>query len=113
MDQTRETKTLQTPSGKELVIKTYLTAGERNAARSAVFARFKFNVDGSTAEAKDMSADVLVDGDNKLVEMAVVSFDGKKEKVLEALLNDYPADEYDFVVAEAKSIRGGDFLKVK
>lgn len=112
MDNTRETMTLQTPGQKELVIKTYLTGRERNDARNAVFSRFKFGVDGKQAEVKEMSADIITDGDNKLIEVAVQSYDGKTTGVLDAILN-APVEEYDFVLAEAKKVRGGDFLMAK
>ncbi len=110
----RETKKLTTPSGKEFEVKTYLTAKERNELM-AVFLE-KVQVDPTTGEKKgDIFANELLDkGNRKVVELAVVSYDGSSENILERIENaGHPqsSEDYDFIVAEANKL--GNFKQPK
>lgn len=103
----RETKKFTTPSGKEFEIKTYLTARERNELRN-VFLQ-NVTVDTATGQQKgDVYANDLLDkGNRKQIELAVVSFDGSADNILERLetaQHAQSADDYDFVLAEATKI---------
>jgi hypothetical protein len=108
----RETQKITTPGGKEVVMKIYLTARERNEARQVVFSKFKFNLEKGSAATSDVSAAILDEGNYKLLEIAVVSYDGVADKPLEKIL-DCDASEYDFILAEAVKIKGGNFLAAK
>lgn len=106
----RETKKLKTPGGKEVELKTYLTARERNELR-AVFLN-GIAIEPSSTQIKEISGAVVDEAERKLIELAVVSYDGNRENILERLLDSTP-EEYDFVVAEANKINTGNFQKAK
>lgn len=92
----RATKTFKTESGKEVEVKEYLTGPENNQLKAALF-------DGITVGTeKDMDRMPLSNTfkrEEKLLEMAVVSFDGNKENVLERI-NELPSYEYDALLKQ-------------
>ncbi len=117
MSENRPTQALQTPSGKEAVLKTYLNARERNAVRASFLEGVKLNAaDLTDPEALknasiQVSAAQITDASEKsLLEQVVVSYDGSDEKILDRFLDGTPED-YDFVVAEANKI--GNFQRAK
>lgn len=110
----RPTQQLTTPSGKPFEVKTFLTARERNELRGVML--HKVQMDVTTGERKgDIFADaVLEEGNKKLIEIAIVTYDGSGEKVLERIENaEHPqsAEDYDFILAEATKI--GNFARAK
>jgi hypothetical protein len=105
----RETKKIKTPSGKEVELKTYLTAGERNELRAVFLSGMK--LEGGT-QIKEIDGGVVDKAERKLLELAVVSYDGSAERIVERLLNELP-EEYDFIVAEANKISTGNFQQPK
>lgn len=111
MESTRETREFTTPAGVVVVLKTYLSARERNAIIEA------------------MPEDIPTDGEGKpdmerlttvnqlkltraIVENVVVSVNGKTEGATDALLDGRDSD-YDAVVAEASSVMGGNLTSAK
>lgn len=108
---TENTKTLKTPGEKELVLRTRLTAGQRNALRRVMFKALDIEIEEThkpdsrpgdepvrKAKLKDLHFDVLSDDREKaLIEIGVESYDGKTTGIYETLLNESP-EEYDFVV---------------
>jgi hypothetical protein len=106
----RETKKIKTPSGKEVEIKTYLTARERNELR-AVFLK-NMEVDPTTNQIKEIKGSVIEEAERKILELAIVSYDGSSENIIERLLEGTPED-YDFVVAEVNKISTGNFMMAK
>lgn len=105
MNENRPTKIITTPSGKEAVIKTYLTARERNEIRAVFLCKMKLNAASQRVE--EVGGEALSDAEYTLIRLAVVSYDGSAENVLDRLLDGTPVD-YDFIVKETNSI-GGDF----
>ena len=106
----RENKTLTTPEGKELVLKTYLTARERNALRDIFLKSAKLNIgnnEAQTTNGMDIDGTVLSESQNKLIETSVIRYGEITDPtaILNALLDGKP-DEYDFVVIEAGKIEG-------
>lgn len=101
----RETKKLKMPSGKEVELKSYLTAKERNELRAVFLSGMK--LEGGT-QIKEIDGLVVDKAEQKLLELMVVSYDGSAEKIIERLLETTP-EEYDFVVVEANKI--GNFQK--
>lgn len=103
----RETKTFMTPQGKELKIKTYLTARERNQLRDSLLKESNFSVENGEAQMGGMklSGKALTESQNELIKVAVASYGGitAPDAILETLL-DSTAEEYDFVVLEAGKI---------
>ena len=105
----RETRTINTPSGKVLVLKTYLTARERNAFRAIFIKNAEYNVDQATAamSVTKIAGEATEEAERKIIEIAVVSYDGKTEGLADMLLDGLPA-EYDFVSSEAmKTLQPG------
>ena len=100
----RETKTLTTPLGKELVVKSYVTARERNTFLTSA------EKNGLVGDNPSSLATIKSAGD--LVAAAIVSYDGSGEKILERL-EDARVDEYDFVLTEAAGVIKGNFQEAK
>ncbi|MBI2025415.1 hypothetical protein HYT04_01345 [Candidatus Kaiserbacteria bacterium] len=108
----RETIKTKTPSGKELELKAWLTARERNELRRVFLEGVSIDPNRKDANLKDLSGDVLEKAEHKYVEIVVAKYDGSNERVLERLLDASPA-EYDFAVAEAGKIDKGNFTQAK
>lgn len=102
----RETRTIKTPADKDLVLKTYLTARERNDLRKVFLDGM--NIDPATKQVKEIPGGMLDVAEKKYIEIAVVSYDGQTnpDGIIESLLNAKP-EEYDFVANEAAKIEGG------
>jgi hypothetical protein len=101
----RETKKLETPSGKEVELKTYLTVREQLELRDVFLRHMK--IEGT--EVKEVSGIAVADAERKLLELAVVSYDGSKERILERILDSTSKEDYDFIVAEAQKLQTGNF----
>lgn len=105
----RETKELATPNGKKLVLKSYLTARERNQLRDVLLKNTKLSVgsDGAQTSGMDLDGTVLTESQNLLIEVAVVEYDGRTDPkaILNTLLDAKP-DEYDYVVEQAGKVNG-------
>jgi hypothetical protein len=104
----RETKTIKTPGGKEVRLKTYLTARERNELRAIFLENMKFE----GTQVKEIDGGVVDKAERKLLELVVVSYNGSAENIIERLLEERP-EEYDFVVSEANKISTGNFPRPK
>lgn len=110
----REKTTLTTPAGKELVLKAWLTAAERNKFRAVFVGGAKYEVDpgSKTARVESVDPSVADTAERTVIDVAVISYDGKTEGIADALLNG-PAEEYDYVVTEAGKLIKGNFLTGK
>ncbi len=108
----RETKAITLKSGRQVAIKTYLTARERNELRGVFFGNFKIDAAGGKAEIKEIDGSVLGKAEEKLIDLTVVSFDGSDENILQRLLDGTTAD-YDEIVMEAGKVEGGNFTAAK
>jgi len=86
----RETKTHTTPAGKELVMKEWLTAGERRKVQEIMLGN------ESIHGTPDMKGDAVFKAQDMLIEVSVVSYDGDGKNILSRLL-DQKAEEFDFV----------------
>ncbi|MBI4119240.1 MAG: hypothetical protein HY456_00145 [Parcubacteria group bacterium] len=106
----RPTNKIKTPAGKEAELKTYLTARERNQLRSVFLEGVNITPETSQPKIGDLSGTLLEKAEQKLLELALVSYDGAPENAIERLLDASP-EEYDFVVAEANKI--GNFKQAK
>lgn len=106
----RETRELVTPGGKKLVLKTYLSARERNQLRDILLGKTTMSVNKDSHDLKnDMNFDgtVLTESQNTLIELAVVEYDGRTDPkaILNTLLDGHPS-EYDHVVEQAGKLNG-------
>lgn len=93
----RETQTFTTPEGKELVVKAWLTAGERRKIQEVMVGS-----DTITADAAP-KGDAIFKAQDKLIEVAIALYDGSAENVLKRLL-DQRAEEMDFVTEKAGQV---------
>ena len=101
----RETKTITTPSGQKLVIKSYLTAGERNALRRVFLEAVSVDTKGNVGQ---VPATVVDLAESKLIELLVVSFGTFTSNAdIVKCLNEGKPEDYDFVVAELNKLNSG------
>ncbi len=108
----RETKKIKTPLGKEVELKTYLTAGERNELRRIYLENMKVEAKEGVPAIKEIPGTLVEQAEKKLIELAVVSYDGSSENIFGRLLDSMP-EEYDFVIEEANKIGKGNFPQAK
>ncbi len=110
----RETTTLETPLKKSLVLKSFLNAGERNKLRAVYLGAMKIDGAAGAVNTDEIPGTIIEVAEKKLLELAVVSYDGKTEyvDVLEALENATP-EEWDFVTTEAGKVNGGNLKAAK
>lgn len=115
----RETRTITTPAGKELILKARATTRERNAIRGILTKHATFD---PAAQAKgemvvsEISGNATDEVESKAIELFVVSYDGKKEGIANLLLDsdaEEASSEYDFIIAEATKTLKGSFQTAK
>lgn len=115
----RETRTITTPAGKELILKARATTRERNAIRSIFIKNAKF--DGAAQTEGEMKITEIAgtatdEVEAKALELFVVSYDGKTSGISNLLLDsDAPeaSEEYDFIISEATKTLKGSFQTAK
>lgn len=93
----RETNTYTTPNQKQLVMKAWLTAGERRKVQEVMIGT------ETISEQPELKGEALFRAQDKLVEVTVVSYDESSENILARLL-DERANEYDFVAELAGKV---------
>jgi len=101
----RETKKINI-AGHEIVLKTYLTVRENREVRDVLLKGIKFGLDEGEAKIDSIPPEVISQIENKNIEMAIVSIDGKTENILETIL-DFKADEFAELMKEITAITGG------
>jgi len=95
--ETRETKKLSCPSGKEVEIKTYLTTRERDQVNLDLVGSEKVATDGSPLT--NFSINGLIKSQQTIVKIMVISYDGNSENCFDRLYDGRPED-YDFISDE-------------
>ncbi len=93
----RETNTFTTPLGREVVVKAWLTAGERRKIQEVMIGT------ESVTATPQFKGDALFRAQDKLVEVAVISYAGSNERVIERLLEE-KVEEYDYVAQVAGQV---------
>lgn len=107
----RETKKIKLPlTGKEVVIYTFITGGEKRQINE-ILVGDTASFEAGTGQVKgDIPLSKVYEANNKAVELLIVSIDEKTEDVTK-ILNDLPSKDYDFVYNEINEITGDkDFL---
>lgn len=101
----RETKTITTPSGHSVVLRTYLTGREVASIKSELLKGMKMSVDpsGGTPQIGDLTGEFILAQERKTLEYLVVSVDGVTDNPIEALL-DLPGPDYEAILAETNNI---------
>jgi hypothetical protein len=102
----RETREITTPGGRKVVLHTYLTARESNELKKFILKDAKLSVVEGREVFEGLSAGIAIDQEQKLLELAVVSIDGKTENIGEQLL-DLPDEDYRAIVDECGGLRAG------
>jgi hypothetical protein len=98
----RETKEITTPQGRRAVVYTYLTGREVDAILGDLFK------DQQSGENPSIPMTLGIQRNNKLIEAAVVSFDGITENIFERL-QDLPASEKAFILKQVQELASGNF----
>ncbi len=99
----RETTTILTPVSKIAVeIKTYITGREKRALAEAYFSK-DIQVNAETKQVTGIDLSQVNRAEEKAWEIVIVSVDGSKEGVANAIL-DMRAEDYSFVVAKVNEI---------
>lgn len=109
----RQTKKVKAPSGKEVELKTYLTARERRQIREAYLNSINPEIDvNGKATITSVSGEKLSAAEDKLLEVSIVSYDGSTENVLNRILDGDSPEDYDFIIKEAGALKQ-DFSQAK
>ena len=109
----RETKEFITPVAKQkVIIKAWLTGREKRELRDIMLKGVNFSVKGDSFETDETDAgEAIKKAEDKAITTVVVSIDGKKEGILNAIL-DMKGDDYDFVLNEVDKVtKSKDFTK--
>jgi hypothetical protein len=113
----RETIQLTTPLGKELVIKSYMNAKERNEIKRSFLIGVKIDPNKISQGSDDvhmneLDASIMLQAERQTINQLVVSYDGKTEMVADVLDLSSPK-EYDFVISELNKVTKGNFEQAK
>lgn len=101
----RETKTITTPVGKQKVeVYTYLTGREKREITDIFLSQAKLSLSGDDVKADDFSGDVMNQANDKAIKLLIASVDGKKENILDAVL-DMRDEDYQFIVEQLNEIQ--------
>lgn len=110
----RETKELVTTSGKKVIINGYLTGRESNEIKKILFR--SMSVDGETLAPGEkpkvgrIPLNVAIERQEKIVDVAVVSFEGSIDAPAEKV-KDLPSTEYDDLVKKIEEALNLNFQK--
>lgn len=99
----RETKSLKTTRGTDVVFKAWISGKEFNSIQSVYLKSAKMSVIDGKPVIQDFSPNVEEDATNKLIEVMVVSVNGKNENLVN-VVSDLPVDEYNEIVSALKDI---------
>lgn len=108
----RKTKTITLPSGIVVEVKEFINARERNELRNIYLGFFSFKPDEQKPEFKEVPGEVAEKVERKLIEVAVVSYEGETENILDRILDGSPED-YDFLLVELNKLSTGGFQTAK
>ena len=119
----RPTQTLQTPEGKELVLKAYINAREFNEIKKSFLSGIKIDLADATTEkaaqeaisqaAKQISlAEISEANEQAAIKAIAQSYDGSADNIVERLLDASP-EEYQFVTKEVQKVQTGGFKTAK
>ena len=112
----RDTKEIETLSGKKVIINAYLTGPENSELTRIILQNVAVTPsdEGETVERPKVPLSGSIDRTPKLLEMAIVAFDGKTEKkeIMDAV-NSIPSQEYDDIVKQINTIYKAIFQPAK
>jgi hypothetical protein len=104
----RETKTITTPIEKHtVVIKTYLTGGEKRAINNAAIPQ-RVNYEGSKESINDINlVDVMNAGEDAVLKNIIVSINGNSNIDFVKTVLDMRSEDSDFVLSQVKEVADG------
>lgn len=105
MDTKRETKEFTTSGGHVIVHKTYLTGREFNEIQAVLMKDIKIDAIGASPQIQGFNAAAIEESNKKMLELVVVSVDGKTENVADLVL-DLPYQETQEVTEALDAISG-------
>ncbi|MFA5128575.1 MAG: hypothetical protein WC445_01260 [Patescibacteria group bacterium] len=101
----RETKTITTPAGHEVVLKEWVNGKEIQQIENLIYKNFDIQGARENPNFK-LNTSFLTEQTNKTLELVVVSIDGKTENILEEILA-LKVKDYKFIVTEANKVIEG------
>lgn len=103
----RATTTFKTPSGNEIVINQWLTGREHEYIQEPMFKSVSIGTTIASGrpetDVKEIDVSFVAEATHRTIEKMVVSVDGKKENILDTVL-DMKHSDYDFIVKEIEKI---------
>lgn len=94
-------------------IKTYITLGESREIQSVFLESVEMGMDElGNAKIGNIKGELAAKAQNKAIEVLIVSVNGKKENVLQAVM-DLPKDDGEEILVELDKIQGGLEKKTK
>lgn len=112
----RETKTIETLSGKQIVVKTYLSGEEIDAIQDAAFGPTKVDIAGSKddieSRAKIVTLSQAFQKSQETIKCAIVAFDGSEADAY-ARFRQLPGAEYQDAVARINVVLNAGFPEAK
>ena len=103
----RETKTITTPGGHQVMLYTYLTGREANQIKATMYGALKMNLEDAQAgkvSVSDVPGTFIAEQEQKALGFLLVSIDGDATAAVEKLL-DLPSTEYEAVIKEVNAIQ--------
>lgn len=101
----RETKEYTTPSGRKVVLNSYITGRENREITNIFLEKAEMTMVGNTPNITGIKGDITNLAENKTIELMVVSVDGQTDNVLDTIL-DLPTQDYDFIVLTMNELKG-------
>ena len=96
--------TITTPKGGIIVVlKEYITGRDTRVLRGALIKAAKINQEGGVTGIDIVAMNA---SDDEKIKVAIVSVDGSKDKLVDALL-DMPKEDYDFVMEAIDDLTDG------
>jgi len=102
----REIKTITTPSGASIKIKTYITGRESEQIDNILYKAMNLSAQTGNAQGTNLNLSdgaFLTEQTHKTIELMVVSVDDKTDKILDTIL-DMKQKDYLFVISEIEKV---------
>ena len=102
----REIKKIITPISKqEVVLKSWINAKERRNINSVLFENSSYEAEEDGVVKPKFTGEVISKSEDATIIEVVVSIDGKKENILDEILN-MKIEDFDFILKEINEITG-------
>lgn len=98
----RETKTIKTPSGAEVVLKTWISGAEARALKLVYYGGLKVGGGQSTKS----GAEIMAELEDMAFKTVIVSINGSSENILETILA-MKVEDYQAVLDAVNAVKDG------